>query len=194
MQQHDELETWRRQWQAQGSVPPDLRARVARDIRRRRLSFIGSVAVTIVMGGGTTVWAVLSQRPGSPLVLVGVWVFIALTWTVAAALERRRGSWTPTTETTAAFLDFSIRSCRVRLQGMTAAAILYVAFMVFMLAWQYRAGTTEAAAGVWTFLASARMGVIGAITLTLAVAFVWRRRLLRRELEALVSLRQQLRA
>ena len=42
METDNELEMWRLEWQAEGFVPPDLRKRVERDIRRRRLSFWAS--------------------------------------------------------------------------------------------------------------------------------------------------------
>ena len=61
METDNELETWRLEWQTENFVPPDLRKRVERDIRRHRLSFWASVAVTIVIGGGTTLWAVVSS-------------------------------------------------------------------------------------------------------------------------------------
>jgi len=192
MHADNELETWRRQWQAQGSVPLDLRRRVEHDIRLRRLSFVGSVVVTTVIGGGTTLWAIVSGESEVVLLLAAVWVFIAITWVTTIRLDRRRGPWKPMAETTAAFLDFAILSCRTQRQGITASAVLYAGFFVFMLAWKYRELAEGIPLEVWTYLTSGRVITLGAITAGLAVLAVYQRRRLDRELHNLVSLRQQL--
>jgi hypothetical protein len=188
----NELETWRREWQAESFAPLDLRGRVERDIRRRRLSFAASVAVTILIGGGTTLWATVSGESEVMVLLAAVWAFIVITWVTSIQLDRRRGPSKPIADTTAAFLDFSILSCRARHQGITASAALCAGFFVFMLAWKYRELSEEMPLEVWTYLTSGRVITLGAITAALAVLALYQRRRLGRELRNLVILRQWL--
>lgn len=192
METDTELETWRLEWQAEDFVPPDLRRRVERDIRHRRLSLWASVAVTVLIGGGTTVWAVASGESALLQVLPAVWIFIAITWATSIQLDRMRGSSKPLAGTTAAFLEFAIHSCRVRRHAIAVAAVLYAGFIAFMLAWEYRQLAAEAPLEVGAYLTSVRVMTQFTITAVLAVVALRRRRQLDRELHQLTTLRQRL--
>jgi hypothetical protein len=192
MQPDTELDTWRRKWQTQGSVSPDLKRRVEGEIRKRQLDFIASVAVTVIIGGSTSVWAIVSGRAEVVVLVVAVWVFIAVVWTISRILDRRRGGWRPASVTTAAFLDFSILNCRARRQEIAAAAVLYTAFLMFVLGWKYQELAKEAPLDLWAYLTSWRVTTAGLITFVLCVLAVRRRRRLKRELQNLLTLRQQL--
>ena len=192
METDNELEMWRLEWQAEGFVPADLRKRVEREIRRRRISFWASVAVTVVIGGGATLWAVVSTESGVVLLLAAVWIFIGITWATSIQLDRTRGSFQPLAETTAAFLEFAIHSCRVRRQGIAVAAALYAGFFCFMVAWKYRQLAAEMPLEVWTYLTSGRVMTQCAITVVLALIALDRRRRLNRELHHLMTVKQRL--
>jgi hypothetical protein len=192
METDNELGTWRLEWQADNFAPLDLRKRVEREIRRHRLSFWASVAVTIVMGGGTTLWAAVSGESSAVLVAAAVWLFIGITWATSIQLERMMGSSKPLAETTAAFLEFAIHSCRVRRQGIAVAAALYAGFFSFMVAWKYIGLAAEMPLDVGTYLTSGRVMTQCAITAVLAVIALHRRRRLSRELHQLMTLRQRL--
>jgi hypothetical protein len=192
MQTDNELETWRRQWQAQGSVPQDLRRRVEKDLRRRRLALIGSVGVTVVVGGSTTLWAIASDGPDAILLTVAVWIFIAVTWGTEVQMDRSRGPLKPMAETTAAFLDFAIVSSRMQRRRIIVSAVLYAGFFAFVLAWKYRQLTAETPLEVWVYLASGRVIALSAITVALALLALYRLRRLDRELGRLVLLRSEL--
>ena len=192
METDNELETWRLEWQAENFVPPDLRKRVERDIRRHRLSFRAAIAVTILMGGGTTLWAAVSGESSVVLVVVAVWLFIGITWATSIQLDRMRGASKPLAETTAAFLEFAIHGCRVRRQGIAVAAALYAGFFSFMVAWKYGQLAAEVPLDAWTYLTSRRVMTQCAITAVLAVVALVRRRRLNRELHHLMALRQRL--
>jgi len=56
-----ELETWRREWQSETTVPPDLRRRVERQSRWRKVTVAGDILVTVVIGGG--VIALAAREP-----------------------------------------------------------------------------------------------------------------------------------
>ena len=189
MHADEELEQWQQQWRAQPAVPLDLRRRVERDLRGRRLGMLASIAVTVIMGGGTSVWAVRSGEPNALVLAYGVWIFIAVAWALRLQLERERGP-RPHAETTVAFLDYAIRSRRVRLQAITASVILYMVLSVFILVWRYRAGST--AADPWAYLTSSRVVAWHVITVVLAVRAAIQRRRFERELKNLVKMRDAL--
>jgi hypothetical protein len=182
-----ELDTWRRQWQADNAVPADVRRRVERDIRWMRLGFVSAVAVTVIFGGGTTAWAIVSPE-ADILVVAATWVFIAAAWAVSLTIEGGLGQWKPASANTAAFVDFSIRRRVATRRAIVSAAVLYAAFAAFMLAWRFHSPAGEAPADVWSYLAARR--IFWTITLLLAVAAVWRWRALGRELEVLREFQQ----
>jgi len=183
-----ELDTWRHQWQARDAMPADVRRRVEHDIRWMRLGFLSAVAVTVIFGGGTTAWALVSGDADIAVVAVATWVFIAVTWAVSLTIEGGLGQWKPASTTTAAFLEFSIARRIVTRRGIVAAVVLYAAFSAFMLAWRFQNPAGEAPTDVWSYLAA--RWIFWTITAFLAVVAVWRWRALGRELEVLRDLRQ----
>jgi hypothetical protein len=189
MQADHELERWQRQWQSQPAVPIDLRRRVERDMRGRRLALLASIAVTVVIGGGTSLWAARSGESAVFVLAFAVWIFIAIAWGLTIRLERLRGPSRPLTNTTSAFLDYAIRTRRMRRQGITASAILYVVFFGFMLIWRYRAGAPAATLTPWEYVTSVRIITLLAISVALGVLAIDQRRRLDRELRNLVTMR-----
>jgi hypothetical protein len=185
-----ELDTWRRQWQSHDAVPRDLRRRVEREIRMARVGVVLAVAVTVIFGFGVPTWAILSRRVDVGVLAVGVWGFITINWMVAWSLTR--GASKPVATTTAAFLDFSVLSCRRHHQAIVAAAVLYAAFLLFVLAWKYHELAQQTSLAFWPFLTSASNMAVWGITAALAVLAIWRRRKLNRELRNLLRLREQL--
>ncbi len=131
-----ELEAWREQWQATAEAPADLRRSVARGTRRMRLMVALEVLVTVVIGGGSTVWAAMERRTEMLVLTAAVWLFIAAAWTFA--IGSRKGTWTPAAPTTAEFVQLSIRRCRTRLASARFGLWLYFVEMGFCLAWLYR--------------------------------------------------------
>jgi hypothetical protein len=185
-----ELETWRRQWQADEVIPADLRRRVDRETRNLRLGRYAEIAVTVVIGGGAAGWAVLSQRPIALALVIGVWFFIAVAWATSIAL--RRDILKPSAATTSAFLNLSIRRCRRRLVALGAQGVLYVLLLAFDLVWIYHYQTETRPIPVWAFLTSGQMLVVWVVTAVLAAAAVLYRRRLYEELQGLLNLRREL--
>jgi hypothetical protein len=183
-----ELARWQGEWRAHEGIPPSLARRVERDTRRMRWGVAGEIAVTVAMGGGALGWAVTSRRPDVAILAAGVWIIIAIAWTVSILL--RRGAWQPSTTTTAAFMEISILRCERGLQAITAQALLFVPILGFDLVWLYfYRGETS----VWTFLTRpAVVRIAWAGTAVAAAGALWYRRRLRRELENLRSLRREL--
>jgi hypothetical protein len=190
MQADVELDSWRRHWQADTFVLPDLKELVERETRRMRRFVVGEIIVTMVFGGGSLAWALLSRRPDVLVLAIGIWLFIASAWTLA--LRLRRGAWAPVTATTKAFLDLAILRCRRRREALMAQSLLYALIVGFDLAWIFFSSTPRAARGAAAFLTSGGVVWVWVVTLVLGVALLRHRRTLARELQALTSLRHQI--
>jgi hypothetical protein len=183
-----ELERWRGEWRSQDVIPTRLARRVERETRQMRWGVAGEIAVTVAIGGGTLGWAILSRRPDVAILAAGVWIIIAVAWTISILL--RRGAWQPATTTTAAFLELSILRCERGLQAITAQALLFVPILGFDLVWLY---SYREETSVWTFLTRPPVVLIAWVGTAIAAAgALWYRRRLRRELESLLKLRREL--
>lgn len=188
-----ELDVWRRHWKA-GSVGPDrgnlaqeLRERVARESRWLRVGLIAPVLVTVLVGGGLILRAL---RVGSAMDIALAfegWLFILVTW--AGCIWIARGTWRPLGETTAAFIDLSIRRRQANLRAVPFGMWLYVGqlIIVALLAVRYEAAGLGAVLTSWPVII---LGWIGLPAL-LAVALLYARRQ-RAELEHLLDARRQL--
>ena len=181
-----ELEDWRQQWHAHDTVPPDLARAVEAGTRSLRRGIIAEIMVTIVMGGGAVGWAIASRRPDVVVLAIAIWIMIGIAWIASTLL--RRGAWQPVTATTAAFVEVSILRCQRSLQAISIQAVLYVVILIFDLVWLYN---YRAESNVREFLMRPMVvGVLTVVTPLLAIAAVWHRRRLRRELKNLVKLRR----
>jgi|SRR5262245_2420763 len=189
MEPDRELDAWRREWQAESPPLPDLKARVERETRMMRWFVAAEILVTVVIGGGSVALAVLSPAMDMVLLAIGVWVFIAIAWTISFLL--RRGAWAPATATTSAFLDLSILRCRRRREAVLAQAVLYALILGFDLVWIYFSAAPATRHGAVAFLTGPAIAWIWLVTAVLGVAAVRYRRRLTRELETLTGLRQQ---
>jgi hypothetical protein len=141
MNSNTELATWSRQWQAQpdasdkGKSAEDLRRRVTRESRLMKIGMIAPILVTIGIGGGFTALTLTLASPANIVLLIEVWLFILATW--AGCLWLARGTWRPLAESTAAFIDISIRRCRSNLRVASFGAWLYVGQLSFVLLWKF---------------------------------------------------------
>jgi hypothetical protein len=181
MQELDlELEGWQRQWRSQ-PASIDLRQKVEAGNRAMRHGLMWEIAVTILMGGGSLLWAIASELAEVLVLAIAVWGFIAIAWTASILL--RRGVWQPAASTTAAFLSVSILRCERSLEAIVVQAVLYVVILAFDLVWLYwYLQETD----VWTFLTRPWVLIVaGIVTPILAAAALWYRGRLRRELENL---------
>lgn len=192
MQADVELDAWRVLWQARAPAMPDVKALVERETRRMRRFVAGEIAVTIVFGGGSLGWAAASRGTDVFVLAIGVWLFIAIAWTLAFLL--RRGAWTPAAATTTAYLDLAILRCRRRREAVMAQAVLYTMILGFDLTWIYFSTPPRATPGALAFLTSGAIAWVWVVTAALAVAAVRYRQKLARELEALTGLRREIEA
>jgi len=180
-----ELETWRREWQSETAVPPDLRRRVERQSRWLKVMVAADILVTVAIGGGVIVLAARAPRPDMLLLAVATWLFIAIAW--AFRLSTTRGLWSPASVTTAAFVDLSIGRCRAQLKATVFAAALFVCELAFCLGWIYRRSAPRVPLLLWLF-GSLFNCLVWLFSLVFFVFLVWYRRKKRVELEWLRTL------
>ena len=84
-----------------------------RGTRNMRLMLAAEVLVTVGMGRGYTMWAVMEPRTEIVVLAGAVWFFLAVAWMFAGV--NRRGTWSPAAVSTAKFVDLSIRRCHRKL-------------------------------------------------------------------------------
>ncbi len=183
-----ELDAWRQQWQSDTAIPFDLREKVQRQSRLMKMALICDILVTVVMGGGATMWAAHSSMPGAALVAIATWIFLAAAWSFV--LTANRGLWAPSAIDAAAFVDLSIRRCRGALATTWFAACLFIGEVAFGLSWAYMHSLhPQTSLLSWLWFGSARIDIVWACTLAFFVAMVWYRRKKQAELARLLDLR-----
>jgi hypothetical protein len=186
-----ELEVWRQQWQSGTTVPLDLRRKVERQSRFMKINLIGEILVTIIIGGAVIGWAARSPDAGTVLLGVGTWVYIAIAWTFGLIVNR--GSWSPSAQDTAAFVDLSVRRCRGRLAAVWFAAGLFVFQMAFVLGWVYHYSPAHLTPLLpWLLFGSIPIDIVWVCTGAFFGFLVWYRRRKRAELAYLLGLPEQM--
>jgi hypothetical protein len=188
-----ELQKWRQQWQAEPRTPARaeeverLRRRVLSETRWQKLGLIAPFFVTFGVGGGTLLMALLTQQTVQIVIAIETWIFIAVCW--IGSMWLARGTWRPLADTTAAFVEVSIRRRESYIGGATFGMCLYVLQLVFVAVLLHFATNARAI----DVLTSPQMIVIGWIGLPSALAGgYWFRRRQRAELERLLELKRQL--
>jgi hypothetical protein len=153
-----------------------------------KIGLAGDILVTIVIGGGSIAWALLSGQKDAGYVAFGTWMFIAAAWLFV--LMMNRGLWSPAATDAATFMDLSIRRCQASLAATWFAAMLFVAEMVFGLSWAYRHADLEESVGKWLLFSSVRIDFVWLATVGFVVGLFWFRSKKKRELARLLSLRR----
>lgn len=183
-----DLEALREDWQTEDSVPSTLRRDVERQSRRMKIGLAGDIAVTVIIGGGSTAWALLSGQKDAGYVAFGTWMFIAAAWMFVLLINR--GLWSPSATDGTTFLALSIRRCQASLAATWFAAALFVSEMVFGLTWAYTHADLHESVGRWLLFSSVRIGVVWFATVAFVVGLFWFRKKKKRELAKLLDLRK----
>jgi hypothetical protein len=188
-----ELQNWRQQWQSRpesadtADAVERLRNRVLRETRWLKVSLIAPILVTLVIGGGMTLRALRSEQPLDVLFAIETWVFIVVTW--VGCLWIASGTWRPLADTTAAFVDVSIRRREANVRGAIFGVCLYVGQLVFVLV----ALGAPSPGGLVALLTSSFVMVAGWIGVPVGVSIAyWFLRRQRADLEHLRELKRQL--
>jgi hypothetical protein len=148
---------------------------------------IAPILVTIGIGGWIALRALRSGQVTDAVLAVEGWLFIAVVW--AGCLWIGRGTWRPLSDTTAAFVDVSIRRCEANLRGALFGAWLYVLQLLAIVLVM----VVSSPLGPVAILTSPSTILIGWTGLPLFLAWMfWFRRRQRARLEYLRELRRQL--
>lgn len=184
-----DMDGWRRLWHARPDsvVAADLQDRVARETRRRAVWMIAPVFVTVAIGGWITARAFGAPELDNIVLAVETWLYIALIW--AGSLWIDRGTWRPLANTTAAFVEISIRRCSSTVSGLRFGALMYVVQFLFIVWWKRHYSGLQ-----WSDLLTAwPVILIGWVGGPVFLAFVaWYSGRKRAELQQLIGLRRQL--
>jgi hypothetical protein len=180
----------KQQWQAQPLAPPEvavLRGRIARETRTQRQTLVLGALVTVAALVYTLVAALREPSADRWFSLAFTATLYALTW--LTALWVSRGTWRPHDESTAAYLDVSIRRCRSVIVAAPTGIVIYVACLIGTLFWK------QQVAGIpWsTMLVHPAMIAAGWIGAPLyAAGMLWNARRHRRRLAMLLDLKRQI--
>lgn len=189
MKSENELEVWRRQWQSQPQTPIDLIRKVEQQSVHMKYYRLLEYLVTIFMGGGSIVAAVITRDPNVVLLAVGTVIAIALAWRFA--LKHTRGLWAPGAPTTEAYIDLSIRRCRWTIADARYDSIQGVLLTAFVFYVDYRILVDH---GKWTPPGPFGFWILGAIICLLLVsAFSKKGKKAKAELDYLIDLQTQVR-
>jgi hypothetical protein len=186
------LDAWRLQWQTAPAKPDN--AILALEIKRvisqtHRLKFylIAPVLVTLVIGARLLLYALHARQAADIVIAAEGWLFIILTW--AGSLWIARGTWRAFSETTAGFLELSIRRCRANLSAIPFALGLYAGqfFIMALLKLHYSSAGPSVVLTAWPVI------LIGGVGFpALLAGACWYGRKQRAELGYLLDLQRQL--
>jgi len=186
------LDAWRRQWQTEPAesdnaiLAMELK-RIKRQTTRLKYGMSAPVLVTLVIGGGLLSYASHTGQIADIVMAVEGWLFILVIW--AGLLWIARGTWRTYSETTAGFLELSIRRCRANLRAIPFTLWLYVVqfFIVILLKLQYSSAGAGVVLTAWPVI------LIGGVGFPALLAFgYWYGGKQRRKLAVLLDLQRQL--
>ena len=127
-----ELRAWQREWREQ-ALPATSVEELARSVQRgNRHAIYGTAAAALftIIAIAPLIRRAIAGTIDSQF-LAGILTFVVLVWVTALWLAR--GTWRPRDESTAAFLDVSIRRCRAAMLGVPVAFVLYAAELIYVL-------------------------------------------------------------
>ena len=154
-----------------------------------RWSLIVPVFTTIGIGSLFTVPAIHSNDADAVGLAASVWIILAITW--GFVLWNSAGSWRPEAQTTAAFLDLSIRRCLRAIRAIVFGAVLYVAELAFCFTWILRHQRGPHRETLAALVTSWPIAVVWLATPVFGVFIVRYWRLKQRQLRTLEALRRQ---
>ena len=193
MDSNTDLDKWRVLWQTDPSrkrpTVAELRDRVMRETRRKRMMLLAPMVVTVAIGGWMTARALGSGRVDDVVLAVEAWLFMAVIWTGSLWIDR--GTWQPLGDSTGAFLELAIRRSESTLRAMRFGVFMYLIQLTAVLSWKvYSSGADPA-----TLLRSWSAVVLGWIGLPFLIGLsVWYTRHKMTERHRLIALREEWRS
>ena len=125
---------WRREWNSQPRVPVDLIRKVERQTVYMKLGQL-TLILPLLIGVATTVAAVWLQTFLTIIFTVGTWSFILIVGYYQ--LKNSKALWSPVANTTAAYVDLSIRRCRAQIKSIRLVYLMAPLLTAFVMAVDY---------------------------------------------------------
>lgn len=163
-----ELEAWRSLWQTEVELPPGLRKRAKKQVRRLRMMLWADISVTLGAGGACAISAIRSAEPLVRLLAVWVWLTLITAWIFR--WWNSGGNWTGAAPNTHVFLERLRKSYRVTLRNIAFGWILGLAQLAFCSNWVYRELDSGGHMSVWDFMKLPANLLLWACA---AVVFAW---------------------
>jgi hypothetical protein len=145
-----ELEQWSDLFRSEQAEPAAITERAQRAVRRFRLWIYAEVAVTVVMGGGFTVWAFEAHQTSVTLLAVWVWISLAAAW-----LFRLMNDWndfTGVAVATGSYLNILLRRLRSNLRAAEFGGILFLVQLFVTSAWVFHELNNQSPIGLREYL------------------------------------------
>lgn len=180
-----ELERWQSLWQTDAQIPQDLRERAMRQVRRMRMMLAGDIAVTVLAGGGATIWGLNADWPSVKLLVIWIWITIFTAWIFR--YFNNRGNWTGVAPSTDTFFELWVRRCRENLRNLQFGIGLGVVQLIVSCGWVYR---ELHRANAITFREFLKLGPTDLALLCAAGLFAWAVQLTRKARAELTYVRR----
>ncbi len=187
----DELREWMADWQADPAPAAEVREAIRRRVRRQSLVMILMAAGELAFAcGGLLLLIWFVWRHPQPIDIATMAGFCLLVvWAELCSLWYRRGVWRPSAETTAAYLDLSLRRCQRRLLALRAGWWLLAAEVALFIPWLWvHLDERPASPGDFAFT----YGFLALMAGGMAAILVFLDRCTRRELQELEAVRRSL--
>jgi hypothetical protein len=135
----EELREWITDWQAGAEPAAEVRDAIRRRVKRQSFKMALYAAGEMVFGLSMLAFVIYSAavRP-APFHLAAMGgLALLILWALAYSLWSLRGTWRPSAETTAAFLNLSILRCQRRLGAVRAGWWLLALELAILIPWLF---------------------------------------------------------
>lgn len=131
-----ELDQWSELFRSEQAEPAEIVARAKRATRRFRFWIYAEIAVTVVTGGGASLWALRTHQSSVTVLAVWVWISLAAAW-----LFRLINDWndfTGVTVATGSYLNILLRRLRSNRRAAEFGGVLYFVQLAVTSTWVFR--------------------------------------------------------
>jgi hypothetical protein len=155
-----------------------LKLKVKQQGRRLVIRFVLGVTLAVFFLLHSAAMAVFQSDPFTLVWAAAIWVFTL--WALGISIRKQRGVWRPEAETTASYVEISIRRCEASLGSIRQGFRLMAWELVFVaafLTWKAVAGWELSLTGTLGFI-----GLLAGMATLLSVNMITKARRLRAEL------------
>lgn len=185
-----ELDQWSELWRSGEALETGLAERARKAVWRFRMGIYLEVLVTVVMGGGATVWALRAHQTPVTLLAIWVWISLAVAW-----LFRFISDWNDFTGAaveTGSYLATLLRRLRSSLRAAEFGGVLFFVQLMVTSTWVFRELNRLGHVSVSEYLLLPANLVFAVGTVGFVVWLVRYRRRLHREIAELERMRVEL--